>query len=186
MKTKKLRRALSVIIAAVMVFAMVPVMAMAEDDKPTLTITAIDQTCYYTGDVQDPGDAVYDVQEEIAEKIKVVGLAEIAPKAAPAAAAEPEKSAGEEKAAPEEEQKEPEKEAPKETKKEVFYAIVLAAFGNIDAAKAYQSGIKEDTYIFTSDGKFEVRYGRYASKEEAQADINNFSWKDAEIVTIEE
>ena len=123
---------------------------------------------------------------KIRAKIKVVGLAEIAPKAAPAAAAEPEKSAGEEKAAPEEEQKEPEKEAPKETKKEVFYAIVLAAFGNIDAAKAYQSGIKEDTYIFTSDGKFEVRYGRYSSKEEAQADINNFSWKDAEIVTIEE
>ena len=123
---------------------------------------------------------------KIRAKIKVVGLAEIAPKAAPAAAAEPEKSAGEEKAAPEEEQKEPEKEAPKETKKEVFYAIVLAVFGNIDAAKAYQSGIKEDTYIFTSDGKFEVRYGRYASKEEAQADINNFSWKDAEIVTIEE
>ena len=66
------------------------------------------------------------------------------------------------------------------------YAIVLAAFGNIDAAKNYQSGIKEDTYIFTSDGKYEVRYGRYTSKEDAKADINNFSWKDAEIVTIEE
>lgn len=123
---------------------------------------------------------------KIRAKIKVVGLAESAPKAASTAAAEPEKSAEEEKASPREEQKEPEKEAPKEVKKEVFYAIMLAAFGNIDAAKNYQSGIKEDTYIFTSDGKFEVRYGRYSSKEEAQADINNFSWKDAEIVTIEE
>ena len=73
-----------------------------------------------------------------------------------------------------------------EAKKEVTYAIVLAAFGNIDAAKNYQSGIKEDTYIFTSDGKYEVRYGRYTSKEDAKADINNFSWKDAEIVIIEE
>ena len=127
---------------------------------------------------------------KIRAKIKVVGLAENAPKAAPAPAAEPEKSAEEEKKAePEKEQKEekePEKEAPKETKKEVSYAIVLAAFGNIDAAKNYQSGIKEDTYIFTSDGKYEVRYGRYSSKEDAKADINNFAWKDAEIVTIEE
>ena len=120
---------------------------------------------------------------KIRAKIKVVGLAENAPKAAPAA--EPEKSVEEEKAAPEEERKEPE-EAAKETKKELFYAIMLAAFGNIDAAKNYQSEIKEDTYIFTSDGKFEVRYGRYASKEDAQADIERFSWKDAEIVTIEE
>ena len=120
---------------------------------------------------------------KIRAKIKVVGLAESAPKAVPAATAEPEK-AEEEKSKPEAEQKE--KEAPKEVKKEVFYAIMLAAFGNIDAAKSYQSGIKEDTYIFTSDGKYEVRYGRYASKEDAQADINNFSWKDAEIVTIEE
>ena len=123
---------------------------------------------------------------KIRAKIKVVGLAESAPKAASTAAVEPEKSAEEEKASPGEEQKEPEKEAPKEARKEVFYAIMLAAFGNIDAAKNYQIGIKEDTYIFTSDGKFEVRYGRYSSKEEAQADINNFSWKDAEIVTIEE
>jgi rare lipoprotein A len=127
---------------------------------------------------------------KIRAKIKVVGLAENAPKAAPAQASESEKSAEEEnKTEPEEEkkeEKEPEKEAPKETKKEVFYAIVLAAFGNIDAAKNYQSGIKEDTYIFTSDGKYEVRYGRYTSKEDAKADINNFSWKDAEIVTIEE
>ena len=120
---------------------------------------------------------------KIRAKIKVVGLAESAPKAAPAA--EPEKSVEEEKAAPEEERKEPE-EAAKETKKELFYAIMLAAFGNIDAAKNYQSEIKEDTYIFTSDGKFEVRYGRYASKEEAKADIERFSWKDAEIVIIEE
>ncbi len=123
---------------------------------------------------------------KIRAKIKVVGLAESAPKAAPAAAAEPEKSTEEEKTESAKEEKKPEAEAPKETKKEVFYAIMLAAFGNIDAAKAYQSGIKEDTYIFAQDGKFEVRYGRYASKEEAQADINNFSWKDAEIVTIEE
>ena len=127
---------------------------------------------------------------KIRAKIKVVKLAESASKAAPAAAAEPEKSAEDEKKAePEKEEKEEqktEKEAPKETKKEVFYAITLAAFGSIDAAKAYQSEIKEDTYIFTSDGKFEVRYGRYSSKEDAQADINNFSWKDAEIVTIEE
>ena len=123
---------------------------------------------------------------KIRAKIKVAGLAESVPKAAPAAAAEPEKSAEEEKAEPEKEEKEPEKEAPKEVKKEVFYAIVLAAFGNIDAAKNYQSGIKEDTYIFTSDGKFEVRYGRYASQDEAKADAERFSWKDAEIVTIEE
>ena len=98
--------------------------------------------------------------------------------------AEEEKKAESEKA--DKEEQKTEKAAPKETKKEIFYAIMLAAFGNIDAAKSYQGEIKEDTYIFTSDGKFEVRYGRYASKEEAQADINNFSWKDAEIVTIEE
>ena len=47
MKTKKLRRALSVIIAAVMVFAMVPAMAMA-DEKPKLTITARDKKYIYT------------------------------------------------------------------------------------------------------------------------------------------
>lgn len=124
---------------------------------------------------------------KIRAKIKVVGLVGSAAETAPAA--EPEESAEKEKTEPEEEkkeEKEPEKEAPKEVKKEVFYAVTLAAFGNIDAAKAYQSGIKEDTYIFTSDGKFEVRYGRYASKDEAQADIERFSWKDAEIVTIEE
>ncbi|MBO7126693.1 SPOR domain-containing protein [bacterium] len=121
---------------------------------------------------------------KIRAKIKVVGLAESAPKAAPAA--EPEKRTEEEKTEPVKEEKEPEAEAPKEAKKETFYAITLAAFGNIDAAKTYQSGIKEDTYIFTSDGKFEVRYGRYTSKEEAKADIERFSWKDAEIVTIEE
>ena len=121
---------------------------------------------------------------KIRAKIKVVGLAENTPKAA-----EPEKSVEAEKTEPEKEQaedKEPEKEAPKETKKEVYYAITLAAFGNIDAAKAYQSEIKEDTYIFAQDGKFEVRYGRYASKEEANADMERFSWKDAEIVIIEE
>jgi Lipoproteins len=123
---------------------------------------------------------------KIRAKIKVVGLAESAPTAVSAQADEAEKSEEEEKTEPAKEEKEPEAEAPKEAKKEVFYAIMLAAFGNIDAAKTYQSEIKEDTYIFTSDGKFEVRYGRYASKEEAQADINKFSWKDAEIVTIEE
>ena len=127
---------------------------------------------------------------KIRAKIKVVGLAENVQKAAPAAPESEKNTEEEKKTGPEEEktkeEKEPAKEAPKETKKEVFYAIVLAAFGNIDAAKEYQSGIKEDTYIFTSDGKYEVRYGRYTSKEDAKADINNFSWKDAEIVTIEE
>jgi len=125
---------------------------------------------------------------KIRAKIKVVGLAENAPKAA-SAATEPEKNAEENKADSEEEkteEKEEAKEAPKEVKKEVAYAIVLAAFGNIDAAKNYQNEIKEDTYIFTSDGKFEVRYGRYASKDEAKADMDRFSWKDAEIVVIEE
>jgi len=129
---------------------------------------------------------------KIRAKIKVVGLEENAPKTASAASvSEPEKSAEEEKKAEPEEKQAEEKEvqetAPKkEAEKEVFYAVMLAAFGNIDAAKAYQSEIKEDTYIFASDGKFEVRYGRYASKDEAKADIERFSWKDAEIVTIEE
>ena len=125
---------------------------------------------------------------KIRAKVKVVGLAENAPKAAPAPAAAPEKSA-EAESAPEEarkEEPEPVKETPKEVKKEVFYAVTLATFGNIDAAKEFQGEIKEDTYIFTRDGKFEVRYGRYASKDEAKADIERFSWKDTEIVTIEE
>lgn len=121
---------------------------------------------------------------KIRAKIKVVALAENAPKAASTAAAEPEKSAEEKTTEPEEEKKET--EAPKEVKKEVFYAITLAAFGDVEAAKAYQSEIKEDTYIFAQDGKFEVRYGRYASQDEAKADIERFSWKDAEVVTIEE
>lgn len=121
---------------------------------------------------------------KIRAKIKVVALAENAPKAAPVAAAESEKSAEEKTTEPEEEKKET--EAPKEVKKEVFYAITLAAFGDVEAAKAYQSEIKEDTYIFAQDGKFEVRYGRYASQDEAKADIERFSWKDAEVVTIEE
>jgi rare lipoprotein A len=120
---------------------------------------------------------------KIRAKVKVVGLAE--PKAEQEPAAEPEKSAGEEKSEPAEAKEE--KEAPKEeTKKEVFYAVSFATFGDIEAAKAYQSEIKEDTYIFTRDGKFEVRYGRYASEDEAKADIERFSWKDTEIVTIEE
>ena len=123
---------------------------------------------------------------KIRAKIKVVGLSENSPKAAAAPAEKQEKSAAEEKSEPKEEPKE-EKEAPKEVKKETSYAISLATFGDIDAAKAYQSEVKEEnTYIFTRDGKFEVRYGRYASEEEAKADIERFSWKDADIVTIEE
>jgi rare lipoprotein A len=136
-----------------------------------------------------PGEEVIDLTKKafdsidnaakgkIRAKIKVVGFSESAQKAAPEA--EPEKSA-------EEEQKEPEKEVPEEVKKETFYAVTLAAFGDIEAAKAFQSGIKEETYIFTQDGKFEVRYGKYASKEEAKSDVERFEWKDAEIVIIEE
>ena len=126
---------------------------------------------------------------KIRAKIKVVALAGNAQKAAEAPSAEPEKSSEEEQSVAEEEQKE-EKEAEKEVakaEKEVFYAISLAIFGNIDAAKAYQSEINnEDAYIFAQDGKFEVRYGRYASEDEAKTDIERFSWKDAKIVKIEE
>lgn len=123
---------------------------------------------------------------KIRAKIKVVGLSKNAPKAAAAPTEKQEKSDTEEKSEPKEERKE-EKEAPQEAKKEVSYAISLATFGDIDAAKAYQSEVKEEnTYIFTRDGKFEVRYGRYASEDEAKADIERFSWKDADIVTIEE
>lgn len=122
---------------------------------------------------------------KIRAKIKVVGLSDGEQKAAATAAAEPEK-AEEEKNEPKEEQKAG--ETPKEeVKKETSYAITLAVFGDIEAAKAYQSEVKEEnTYIFTRDGKFEVRYGRYASKDEAKADIERFSWKDADIVVIEE
>ncbi len=121
---------------------------------------------------------------KIRAKIKVVGLAANAPEAA---SSEPEKGAEEKKEAePEKEEKEPEKEAPKEAKKEIFYAVTLATFGNIDAAENYQKEIKEDTYIFTSEGKFEVRYGRYTSEEEAKTDIVRFSWEDAEVVKIVE
>ena len=124
---------------------------------------------------------------KIRAKIKVVGLSDGAPEAAAAAAAEPEK-AKEEKNEPKEEQKAAETPEEKEdVKKETSYAITLATFGDIDAAKAYQSEVKEEnTYIFTRDGKFEVRYGRYASEDEAKADIERFSWKDADIVVIEE
>jgi len=120
---------------------------------------------------------------KIRAKIKVVGLSDGAPEAA--AAAEPEK-AKEEKNESQEEQKAA--ETPKEEeKKEVFYAITLAVFGDIEAAKAYQGEVKEEnTYIFTKDGKFEVRYGRYVSEDEAKADIERFSWKEADIVVIEE
>ena len=131
-------------------------------------------------------DAIDDAAKgKIRAKIKVVGFAENTPKTE-TAPAEPEKAA-EEKTAEQEPEKEPEKEAPKEPEKKVFYAVTLATFGNLEAAKDYQSEIKEEnTYIFTNDGKFEVRYGRYASEDEAKADIERFSWKDAEIVKIEE
>lgn len=131
-------------------------------------------------------EAIDDMSKgKIRAKIKVVGLSEGAPKAAAAAAEESEK-AKEEKNEPKEEQKA--EETPKEeAKKEVFYAITLATFGDIEAAKSYQSEVKEEnTYIFTKDGKFEVRYGRYASEDEAKADIERFSWKEADIVVIEE
>jgi len=121
---------------------------------------------------------------KIRAKIKVVGLSDGAPAAAAAGA----EKAEEEKNEPKEEQKvadAPEKK--EDVKKENSYAITLATFGDIDAAKAYQSEVKEEnTYIFTRDGKFEVRYGRYASEDEAKADIERFSWKDADIVIIEE
>lgn len=119
---------------------------------------------------------------KIRAKIKVVGLAKNTPKPAPAV--EPEKV--EEKEAESEKDKKEEKEPEKEVKKESFYVITLAVFGNIDAAKSFQSEIKEDTYIFANDGKFEVRYGRYASEDDAKADIERFSWKDSEIVEIKE
>ena len=120
---------------------------------------------------------------KIRAKIKVVGLSDGTPKAA--AAAGPEK-AEEEKNEPQAEKKA--EETPKEeAKKEKFYAVSLATFGDIEAAKAYQSEVKEEnTYIFAHDGKFEVRYGRYASEDEAKADIERFSWKEADIVVIEE
>ena len=123
-------------------------------------------------------DAIDDARKgKIRAKIKVVGFAENTPKPE-SAPAEPEKV---------EEEKPEEKETPKEPEKKVFYAVTLATFGNFDAAKDYQNEIKEEnTYIFTNDGKFEVRYGRYASEDEAKADIERFSWKDAEIVKIEE
>ena len=121
---------------------------------------------------------------KIRVKIKVVGLAENAPEAAPASAAEPEKKAAEEKSEPAGNKEE--KEAPKEVEKKVFYVVSLATFGDIEAAKSYQNEIKEETYIFTRDGKFEVRYGRYASEDEAKAAVESFSWKDAEVVTVEE
>lgn len=127
-------------------------------------------------------DAIDDAKKgKIKAKIKVVGFVKNTPKTE-SAPAEPEKAAEEKP-----EEKEPEKETPKEPEKTVFYAVTLATFGNFEAAKDYQNEIKEEnTYIFTNDGKFEVRYGRYASEDEAKADIERFSWKDAEIVKIEE
>lgn len=125
-------------------------------------------------------DAIDDAQKgKIRAKVKVIGFAENTQKAD----SESEKNVEEKN----ESEKEPEKDAPKEPEKKVFYAVTLATFGNFEAAKDYQNEIKEEnTYIFTNDGKFEVRYGRYASEDEAKADIERFSWKDAEIVKIEE
>lgn len=44
--------------------------------KPTLTITAIDQTFVYNGQTQGEGDTAYEDPAEIAEKVKVEGLQE--------------------------------------------------------------------------------------------------------------
>ena len=58
-----------------LVVGLMPLLAIAEPaDKHQLTIIAVDQTYVYNGEIQGPGDAVYEDPAEIAEKIKVVGL----------------------------------------------------------------------------------------------------------------
>lgn len=120
-------------------------------------------------------------------KVKVIGVAKDAkpaPKKEEKVQEEPKKQ--EESKQEEKEQPEKKAETKAEPEKTVSYTIVLAAFGDMESAKTYQSSIPEaDTYIFTSDGKFEVRYGRYSAKEDAEADKNRYMWKDAEVIVIE-
>ena len=47
-----------------------------QNNKPVLTVTAIDQTYVYNGEIQGEGDTVYEDPAEIVEKIKVDGLLE--------------------------------------------------------------------------------------------------------------
>ena len=156
------------------------------DSKNSVRVTVTDR----------PGDEVIDLTQKafgeidrmekgkIRVKIKVVELSD----GVGNAAAEPEKSVAKEETPKEKAvTKSEELKKAEEPEKQLFYAISLASFGNIDGAKSYQGEIKEEnTYIFAKDGKFEVRYGRYTSESEAKADMERFSWKDAEVVLIEE
>lgn len=71
------KKILGLPIAFMMIFALLPGTAIAEEaDKPVLTIIAVDQKYVYNGEIQGEGDTAYDDSAEIAEKIRVEGLLE--------------------------------------------------------------------------------------------------------------
>lgn len=75
----------------------------------------------------------------------------------------------------------------RESDAESFFTIQLASFENLELAKKFQQNQSVETYIFTSDGKFRVRFGRYSTEEEAQKDrASKFSGSDAIIIQVEE
>ena len=128
---------------------------------------------------------------KIRAKIKVVSLSSDAKQAESkpvAQKSEPEKQ--DETAQEEPENKAPEQEnkAEEETQEAGYYTISLNSFGSLNEAKNFQNVLDEDTFIYTEGSSFEVRYGKYDSKEKADEDLKSkFSEvKTAKVVPLKE
>lgn len=69
-----------------------------------------------------------------------------------------------------------------------FFTIEFGTFDDIDKAKEFQKTLDADSYIFAQSGSvFKVRFGSFASKEEAQKVLKDkFNGTKAEIVEVDQ
>lgn len=130
---------------------------------------------------------------KIRAKIKVVSLTSDAKQAENVPAeqkSEPEKQEPKQEAQEQEESGSEPAAAKEETKESEaeFYTISLNSFGSLNEAKNFQNVLDEDTFIYTEGSTFEVRYGKYDSKEKADKDLESkFSEvKTAKVVPLKE
>ncbi len=81
-------------------------------------------------------------------------------------------------------------EAPVKEKNDIFFTVQLAAFVDLESAKAFSTGLKIESYIFVvKDSKelYRVRSGRFPSKEEAEKfKSDNCSNMEAIVVEVTE
>jgi len=132
---------------------------------------------------------------KIRAKIKVVSLTSDAKQAENAPAAQksgPKKQESKQEPAQESEQNESEERQAagggSAAQEAGFYTISLNSFGSLNEAKNFQNVLDEDTFIYTEGSTFEVRYGKYDSKEKAEEDLKSkFSEvKSAKVVPLKE